>query len=76
MISEDSNENGQNKNRNKNKNTQEKKLTKIAKQKQLCTYACSTIFVQYLCRCFARLQRETSENVLVTLFVGACRICF
>ena len=35
-------------------------------QKQLCT--CSTIFCTFLCRCFARLQHETSRNFLVTRF--------
>ena len=35
-------------------------------QKQLCT--CSTFF--FLCRCFARLQRETSRNVLVQTLYG------
>ena len=36
-------------------------------QKQLCT--CSTLFCTFLCRCFARLQRETSRNFLVTRFM-------
>ena len=32
-------------------------------QKQLCT--CSTLFCTFLCRCFARLQRETSRNLFM-----------
>ena len=36
-------------------------------KKQLCT--CSTFFCTFLCRCFARLQRETSRNFLVTRFM-------
>ena len=28
-----------------------------------------TFFCTFLCRCFARLQRETSRNFLVTLFM-------
>ena len=41
--------------------------TTIAK-KQLCT--CSTFFCTLmLCRCFARPQRETSKNYLLTRFV-------
>ena len=39
---------------------------KLAK-KQLCT--CSTLFCTFLCRCFARLQRETSRKFLVTRFM-------
>ena len=34
--------------------------------KQLCT--CSTLFRTFLCRCFARLQRETFRNFLVTRY--------
>ena len=30
---------------------------------------CSTLFCTFLCRCFARLQRETSRNFLVTRFM-------
>ena len=33
-------------------------------KKQLCL--CSTLFCTFLCRCFARLQRETSRKVLVS----------
>ena len=36
-------------------------------KRQLCT--CSTLFCTFLCRCFARLQRETFRNFLVTLFM-------
>ena len=32
----------------------------LISKKELCT--CSTIFCTFLCRCFARLQRETSRN--------------
>ena len=34
----------------------------ISKKKQLCK--CSTLFCTFLCRWFARLQRETSRNFL------------
>ena len=36
-------------------------------QKQLCTS--STLFYTFLCRCFARLQRENSRNFSVTRFM-------
>ena len=38
-----------------------------SKKRQLCT--CSTLFCAFFCRCFARLQRETSRNFLVTRFM-------
>ena len=36
----------------------------IRKKKQFCT-----IFRTFLCRCFARLQRETSRNFLAPRFM-------
>ena len=36
-------------------------------EKQLCR--CSKLFCTFLCRCFERLQRETSRNFLVTRFM-------
>ena len=36
------------------------------KSNLICT--CSILFCTFLCRCFARLQHETSRNFLVTLF--------
>ena len=42
----------------------------LISKKQLCTS--STLFCTFLCRCFARLQRDTSRNVLVTPGAGAC----
>ena len=38
-----------------------------SKKKKVGT--CSTLFCTFLCRCFARLQRETSRNFLVTRFM-------
>ena len=38
-----------------------------SKKNQLCT--CSTLFCTFLCRCFPRLQRQTSRNLLVTLLM-------
>ena len=32
-------------------------------------------FCTFLCRCFARLHRETSTNFLVTRFLRKCRTC-
>ena len=32
-------------------------------------YVKHTFFVHFICRCFARLQRETSRNFLVTRFM-------
>ena len=48
-------------------NGQKKSIGLISK-KQLCT--CSTLFSTFICRCFARLQCETSTNSLVTRFMG------
>ena len=42
----------------------------IAKKQQK-----STLFCTFLCRCFARLQRETSINFLVKRFMKKCRTC-
>ena len=38
---------------------------------------CSTLFCTFLCRCFARLQREISRHFLVTRFMDRrkCRKC-
>ena len=38
---------------------------------------CSTLFCTFLCRCFARLQREISRHLLVTRFMDRrkCRKC-
>ena len=36
----------------------------IRKKKQFCT-----IFCTFLCRCFARLQRQTSRNFLAARFM-------
>ena len=44
MLNSDSNERG-------------KKCSYSQKKKELCT--CRTPFCKFLCRCFARLQRET-----------------
>ena len=44
-----------------------KKQWVLLAKKQLCM--CSTLFCTFLCRCFARLQRETSRNFLVTRFM-------
>ena len=46
---------------------------KLAKR-QLCT--CSTLFCTFLCRCFARLQLETSRNFQQLLVLRRkCRTC-
>ena len=63
MLSRDGNENGK-----KKINTGRLKLAKKKKQQQqLCSF--STLFCTFLRRCFARLQRETSRNFLVTRFM-------
>ena len=63
MLSRDGNENGK-----KKIHTGRLKLAKKKnQQKQLCSF--STLFCTFLCRCFARLQRETSRNFLVTRFM-------
>ena len=46
----------------------------ISKKKQL--YTCNTLFCTFLCRCFARLNRETSRNFLVTCFMSALKNVF
>ena len=49
-------------------NQNDEKNSRSDQQKnQLCT--CSTLFCTFLCRCFARPQRETSRNFLVTRFM-------
>ena len=55
MLSGEGNENGA------------KTTIGLISKKQLCT--CSTLFCTFLCRCFARLQHETSRNFLVTRFM-------
>ena len=62
MLSRDGNENGK-----KKINTGRLKLAKKKQQQQLCSF--STLFCTFLCRCFARLQRETSRNFLVASFM-------
>ena len=52
---------------NENDGKTNKRSNVKAKKEQLCP--CSTFFCTFLCRCFARLQRETSRNFLVTRFV-------
>ena len=49
-----------------NENGKKTTMSLISK-KQLCT--CSKLFCTFLCRCFARPQRETSRNLLVTRFM-------
>ena len=69
MISGDSNENGQKKKpKQKQKHSGKKNWPKQQNK--------NNFFVQNLCLCFARLQRETSKNVLVTLFVGEMSYLF
>ena len=46
------------------------KITKAKKKKTTTWHVQHTFFVQsFLCRCFARRQRETSRNFLVTRFM-------
>ena len=54
-------------NKGRRQRKQKKKTIGLISKKQLCT--CSTLFCTFLCRCFARLQRETSRNFLVTRFM-------
>ena len=52
-----------------NKNGEKPAIGLIA-TKQLCKCMQHTFFAHFrLCRCFARLQRETSRNFLVTRFM-------
>ena len=59
MLSGDGNENGQN------------KISYKAnwEKKHLCRVRHNFFFCTFLCRCFARLQRETSRNFIVTRFM-------
>ena len=45
----------------------EKTSIGLISKKVLCS--CSTLFCTFLCRCFARLQREHSRNFLATSFM-------
>ena len=45
----------------------EKTTIGLISKKVLCS--CSTLFCTFLCRCFARLQREHSRNFLATSFM-------
>ena len=56
MLGGEGNENGEKKN--------SRSLSLARKQLSMC----STLFCTFLCSCFARLQRETSRNFLVTRF--------
>ena len=47
--------------------TAKKTVASPISKKTLCT--CSTLFCTFLCRCFARQQRETSRNFRVTRFM-------
>ena len=58
MLSGEGNENGEKNNYNRS-NYQKSNF-----------HVQHTFFVHYFCRCFARIQRETSRNILVTRFVG------
>ena len=58
MLSDGSNENG------------EKKTTTIGLISKKATFArAAHFFCTFLCRCFVRIQRETSRDFLVTLFL-------
>ena len=47
------------------------------KQQQQQLRTCSTLFCTFLCRCFARLRRETSRNFLVyTRFIEEMSYAF
>ena len=50
--------------------------TKRTKKKSVCLIGeknnfalAATVFCTFLCRCFARLERETSRNLIVTRFM-------
>ena len=59
MLSGEGNQNGEKTNNNNRSNNQHKN-----------NFARAThFFCTFLCRCFARLQRETSRNFLVTRFM-------
>ena len=58
MLSGDGNENGQNK-------ISRSRLGK----RQFCRVQHNFFFCTFLCRCYARLRRETSRNFLVTRFM-------
>ena len=50
-----------------NENGEETTIGLISKNATL--YVQHTFFCKFLCRCFARLQREASRNFLVTRFL-------
>ena len=50
-----------------NENGEKTTIGLISKKQFYCT--CSALFCTFLCRCFARLPRETSRNFLVTRFM-------
>ena len=56
------------KQKKKNKTKQRQKIGLISKKKKKKT--CSTLFCTFLCRCFARRQRETPKNFPVTRFMA------
>ena len=53
--------------RRRQRKQQKKTIGLINPPKKFCT--CSTLFCTFLCRCFARRQRETSRNFLLTRFM-------
>ena len=53
--------------RRRQRKQQKKTIGLISKSNQPCT--CNTLFCTFLCRCFARRQRETSRNFLVARFM-------
>ena len=66
-LSSEGNENGRKKQTNKQTNS---KKSNWQKKKTTTLHVQHTFIVHFLiCRCFARLQRETSSNVLVTRFM-------
>ena len=53
-----------------NENSEKKTTTTIGLISKKATFArAAHFFCTFLCRCFARIQRETSRNFLVTLFL-------
>ena len=50
-----------------NENGEKTTIGVISKKVTFCR--CSTLFCTFLCHCFARLQRKTSRNFLVTHFM-------
>ena len=52
-----------------NRKTAKIKSVGLIWKKQLCRVQHNFFFCTFLCRCFARLQRETSRNFIVTRFM-------